>query len=72
MRYGVAALRLAAGMILIAGAAHAAEIKVLASAALKTAYLELVPEFERTSGHKVSTTWAPTAEMAKRIGARRC
>jgi ABC-type molybdate transport system substrate-binding protein len=30
-----------------------AEIKVMASAAFKEAYLELVPEFERSTGHKV-------------------
>ena len=33
---------------------HAAEIKVMASAAFKEAYLELVPEFERATGHMVS------------------
>ncbi len=62
------AATLAAGAMLLAGASHAAEIKVLASAALKTAYLELQPEFERATGHKLVTTWAPTAEMAKRVG----
>ncbi len=67
MRVIVAAAHLATGMILMAGMAHAAEIKVLASAAIKRAYLELQPEFERTSGHKVLTTWAPTAEMARRV-----
>ncbi len=67
MRTIVVAAHLAAGMILMAGMAHAAEIKVLASAAIKTAYLELLPEFERASGHQVLTTWAPTAEMAKRV-----
>ena len=64
-----AAAQFAAAMILTAGWSHAAEIKVLASAAIRTAYLELLPEFERTTGHKVTTTWAPTAEMANRIRA---
>jgi molybdate transport system substrate-binding protein len=67
MRCIVAVTHFAMGMILMAGATYAAEIKVLASAAIKTAYLELLPEFERTSGHKVLTTWAPTAEMARRV-----
>ena len=64
-----AAAQFAAAMILTAGWSHAAEIKVLASAAIRTAYLELLPEFERATGHKVTTTWAPTAEMANRIRA---
>jgi len=64
----VACIALGAALLL-APSAQAAEIQVLASAALKTAYLELQPEFERSSGHKLVTTWAPTAEMARRVGA---
>ena len=59
---GLAAVTLAA-----AGLAHAAEVRVLASAALKTAYLEMQPAFERTTGHRLDTVWVPTAEMAKRV-----
>jgi len=44
-----------------------AEINVMASAALKEAYLELVPQFERATGHKVVTTWAPTVQMMSRL-----
>jgi molybdate transport system substrate-binding protein len=44
-----------------------AEIIVMASAAFKEAYLELVPAFERASGHKVTTIWAPSVEMVKRL-----
>ncbi len=36
--------------------ARAAEIKVLSSGGFRTAYLNLVPEFELTTGHKVVTT----------------
>lgn len=43
------------------------EIKVMASAAFKEAYLELVPEFERTTGHKVVTIWIPSAQMMSRL-----
>jgi molybdate transport system substrate-binding protein len=46
---------------------HAAEIKVMASAAIQEAYLELVPEFERSSGHKVVTLWVPTVEIMSRL-----
>ena len=45
------------------------EIKVLSSLATREAYLELVPQYERASGHKVATTWAGTADIMKRIGA---
>ena len=42
--------------LLLAGAASAAEVKVLASGAIKEAYLELIPQFEKASEHKVTTT----------------
>jgi molybdate transport system substrate-binding protein len=45
------------------------EIKVLSSLAHREAYHELVPQFERTSGHKVSTTWAGTTDIMKRLNA---
>jgi len=45
------------------------EIKVLSSLAHREAYLELVPQFERASGHKVTTTWAGTADIKKRLTA---
>ncbi len=37
---------------------HAAEIRVMATAAIQEAYLELVPEFERATGNQVVTLWA--------------
>jgi molybdate transport system substrate-binding protein len=42
---------MAASLLLSCGA-RADEIKLLASAGLKAAYLELLPQFERESGHK--------------------
>lgn len=47
--------------------ASAAEIKVMASAAVKPAVLDLLPAFEQTSGHKVTAIWAGTEAIAKRI-----
>lgn len=44
-----------------------AEVKVMASAAFKEAYLELVPEFERATGHKVVTLWVPSAQIMSRL-----
>ena len=34
-----------------------AQIKVMLSAAFKEAYLQLVPQFERATGHNVETHW---------------
>jgi molybdate transport system substrate-binding protein len=39
----------------------------MASAAFKEAYLELVPQFERSTGHRVATQWAPSAQMMSRL-----
>ena len=48
---------------------YMAEIKVLSSIATREAYNELVPQFERQTGHKVTTTWAGTVEIMKRMAA---
>ena len=37
------------------------------SAAFKEAYLELVPQFERASGHKVENLWVPSVQMMARL-----
>lgn len=44
-----------------------AEIKVMLSAAFKEAYLGLVPEFERATGHKVASIWVPSVQMMNRL-----
>ena len=43
------------------------EIRVMLSAAFKEAYLELVPQFERASGHKVENLWVPSVQMMARL-----
>ena len=53
---------------LATGMARAAEIKVLGTPGVREFYAELMPEFERASGHKVSTEWAGTVDVMKRIG----
>ena len=58
---------LAAASVAVAGMAQAADITVLASPAMKEAYVELVPRFEQARGHKVTTTWAGTADIMKRM-----
>lgn len=42
-------------------------ITVLSSLATREAYLELVPQFEKATGHKVETTWAGTVVINKRM-----
>ena len=42
-------------------------IEVMATAAIQEAYFELVPEFERATGHKVVTLWVPTVDVMSRI-----
>jgi molybdate transport system substrate-binding protein len=49
--------------------ANAAQIKVMSSLAIREAYLELVPQFEKQSGHKVLTEWVGMADMKKRLQA---
>lgn len=39
------------------------EITVMQSAAFKEAYLELVPQFESATGHRVKSLWVPTAKI---------
>jgi molybdate transport system substrate-binding protein len=46
--------------LLLAGSAHAAEVRVMISGGLSAAYNVLVPEFERTTGHKVLTAYGPS------------
>ena len=46
--------------LLLAGSAHAAEVRVMISGGLSAAYNVLVPEFERATGHKVLTAYGPS------------
>jgi molybdate transport system substrate-binding protein len=53
--------------LLLSHTVIAAEIKVLASGATKEICLELIPSFEKSSGHKVIPTWAGTADIKNRV-----
>jgi len=55
--------------LLMAHVAQAAEIKVLAAGAIKEIFLELAPQFESSTGDKVTAIWAGSADIKKRIGA---
>jgi molybdate transport system substrate-binding protein len=51
----------------LAGQAQAAEIKVLASTAVKTTLEELGPQFEKATGNKVDFDFAPFATLKAKI-----
>jgi molybdate transport system substrate-binding protein len=57
----------AAAALTLGGPAHAAEIKVLSTNALKTVLEDLSPKFEQSSGHKLTITWGTTAQLKVQI-----
>jgi molybdate transport system substrate-binding protein len=58
----------ALSFLLAAGARlEAAEIKLIASNAVRRALVELGAEFEKSSGHKIAMQWGGTTAIAKRI-----
>ena len=59
----------AASTLLLSGMGNAAEIKVLSTQATEEAYRELVPQFEKASGHKVTTVFTGTLDANKRLAA---
>ena len=61
------AVCLAAGVVIMANSADAADLKVMSSVAIQLAYTSMIPGFEAASGHKVVTEWVPTAIMIKRL-----
>jgi molybdate transport system substrate-binding protein len=61
------ALSIVAAALLLSGVASAAEIKVLSTQATEEAYKELAPQFEKASGHKVTTIFTGTLGVMKRL-----
>ena len=57
----------AVAILLLSGMTRAAEIKILASAAVRDAYLELLPQFEKATGNKVTVEWSGSPDIQKRI-----
>lgn len=55
--------------LLVPAVAKAAEIKVLSTQATEEAYRELVPQFEKATGHKVTTVFTGTLDAQKRLAA---
>jgi molybdate transport system substrate-binding protein len=55
------------GMSLASTAAKSAELVIYSTISAKEALIELVPEFEHASGHKVNITYGGGSELSKRI-----
>src|SRR5689334_17706676 len=53
----------------IAAPLRAADIKVIGSPGLRQPYTELVPGFEKSTAHKVTTTWGGVNEVANKAAA---
>jgi molybdate transport system substrate-binding protein len=52
-----------------ASSAQADEIRMLASNALRAPYVEVLPVFEKATGHRVFVDWGGTVDIMKRAGA---
>src|SRR5690349_695654 len=62
--------RLAAAAFILAtqaGLASAAEVKVFSTIGVQAALEELVPSFEKASGHKLTITWGTAAVLVKKV-----
>ena len=52
--------------VLVRGA-DAGQIKLLSSNAVKEAFSELIPQFEKATGHRVDVLWGGTLDLKKRV-----
>jgi molybdate transport system substrate-binding protein len=64
-----AAYVLAVCALFAAAPAAAAEIKIISAMALHATWLELMPQYEKASGDKVTIIWSPGLEVAKHVEA---
>ena len=60
-------MAMAAAAALWSGATNAAEIKVIGSPGFREAYNVLLPQFEKATGHHVTTIWDGVTNVAKRV-----
>jgi molybdate transport system substrate-binding protein len=63
----IASIVAAASALLLSGMSGAAEIKVASTQATQEAYQELVAQFEKATGHKVTTYFSGTLNVSKRL-----
>jgi molybdate transport system substrate-binding protein len=66
-RHPIMAGLVGAGLSFVLAQAQAAEIKLLASNALKTVLEDIGPQFEKASGHKLAITFGSTGNLTASI-----
>jgi molybdate transport system substrate-binding protein len=59
----------ASALLLLSGMAGAADINVASTQATEEAYKELVAQFEKATGHKVTTYFSGTLNVSKKLAA---
>jgi molybdate transport system substrate-binding protein len=67
MRKTIKATLIAVFIILAHASAGAAEVKVLCTTAMRTTMLDMGARFERATGHTLSLSIAPSAQLVRRI-----
>ena len=65
----IASIIAAASALLFSAMVNAAEINVISTQATEEAYKELVAQFEKTTGHKVTTFFSGTLNVQKKLAA---
>jgi molybdate transport system substrate-binding protein len=60
-------LAMLAAVCTAGSSASASEIRLIASNAVKEPLQDLIPQFEKTSGHKVNAIWGGTVDIIKRV-----
>jgi molybdate transport system substrate-binding protein len=58
-----------AASLFLSPLAHAADVTLLAGGATRETILELLPAFEKSTGHKVVPTWAPAPVIRQKLAA---
>ena len=66
-KLAIAGMAAGFGMMIAAPVARAAEVTVMCSNAFKEVFLELAPQFERTTGNKISVTYDSTTNFQNQI-----
>src|SRR5262245_65954375 len=63
----IASITAIVSALLVSAVANAADINVISTQATEEAYKELVAQFEKASGHKVTTFFSGTLNVQKRL-----
>jgi molybdate transport system substrate-binding protein len=63
----IASIIAAAGALLLSAMVNAADINVISTQATQEAYQELVAQFEKATGHKVTTFFSGTLNVQKKL-----